>query len=323
MERREMDPTLIDGLTADLGGPRTTALLDKMDASVPWETLAKPVRTLYKSNDKGAREKGGAPAWPAATMLKCVMLAKWFGLSDPQLEENLRDRLSFRRFARLPLHDKTPDETTFVRFRARLREADLDRTLFDLVAKHLEGRGILLRDGTLVDATILEQSKGKKKQDGTGTRDEEASFTKKHGRTYHGYKGHVAADKSGIVTDYRFSTASHHDSRYFDELAEGEKKAAYGDAAYSSEERRESLRGRGVIDAICYKRNRGQEKLLDYQERWNKIVSKARALVEHPFARIKAMGHKRVRYRGLRRNALDFGLMLIAHNFKRALFLAA
>lgn len=318
MERREVHPTLIDGMTADLGGPRTTALLDKLDASIPWETLAKPVRTLYKNSDKG-----GAPAWPAATMLRCIMLAKWFGLSDPQLEENLRDRLSFRRFARLPLHDKTPDETTFVVFRRRLREAGLDKTLFDLVAGHIEGRGLLVKDGTLVDATILEQSKGKKTGDGASTRDPEASFTKKHGRTYHGYKGHIAADKSGIVTDYRFSTASHHDSRYFDELVKDEKNAAYGDAAYSGEQRRKDLRGRGVIDAICYKRNRGQEKLPDYQERWNKIVSKARALVEHPFARIKAMGHERVRYRGLRRNELDFGLMMIAHNFKRALFLAA
>lgn len=323
MERREAEPTLIDGLTADLGGPRTTALLDRLDRSIPWETLARPVRKLYKSNDRGARDKGGAPPWAAVTMLKCLLLAKWYGLSDPQLEEHLRDRLSFRRFARLPLHDKTPDETTFVRFRDRLRAAGLDKTLFDLAARHIEAQGLLVKGGTLVDATILEQSKGKKKKDGTSTRDEEASFTKKHGRTYHGYKGHIAADKSGIVTGHLFSTASHHDSRYFDELVKGEKKAAYADSAYSSEERRERLRGEGVIDAICYKRHRGQEKLFDFQERWNKIVSRARSLVEHPFARMKGMGLRRVRYRGLRRNEFDFGLTVIAHNFKRALFLAA
>lgn len=318
MERREVEPTLIDGLTADLGGPRTTALLDRLDRSIPWETLAQPVRRLYKN---GAQ--GGAPPWAAVTMLKCLLLAKWFGLSDPQLEEHLRDRLSFRRFARLPLHDKTPDETTFVVFRRRLRQAELDTTLFDLVARHIDAQGLLVKDGTLVDATILEQSRGKKREDGTSTRDQEASFTKKHGRAYHGYKGHIAADPSGIVTDYRFSTASHHDSRYFDELTEDEPRAAYGDSAYSSERRREGLRRRGVLDAICYQRNRGQKKLLDFQERWNTIVSKTRALVEHPFARLKAMGHRRVRYRGLRRNEFDFGLMLIAHNCKRALFLAA
>jgi transposase, IS5 family len=107
MERRNADPTLVDGMTADLGGPRTTELLGRLDKAVPWEALAKPVRNLYKNSDTGA------PAWGAVMMLKCVMLAKWYGLSDPQLEELLRDRLSFRRFVGLSLTDKTPDETTF------------------------------------------------------------------------------------------------------------------------------------------------------------------------------------------------------------------
>jgi len=199
MERRNAGPGLVGGMTADLGGPRTTALLDRLDRAVPWETLAKPVRRLYKND-----ERGGAPAWPAVTMLRCVMLAKWFGLSDPQLEEHLRDRFSFRRFAGLSLMDKTPDETTFVVFRRRLREADLDRTLFDLAGKHLEGQGVLVKDGTLVDATILEAPRGRPRDDGTRTRDEEASFTKKHGRTYHGYQGHIAADQSGIVIAHNF-----------------------------------------------------------------------------------------------------------------------
>ena len=315
MERRNADPSLVDGMTADLGGPRTADLLARLDKVVPWETLAKPVRKLYKNQD------GGAPAWPAVMMLKCVMLAKWFGLSDPQLEENLRDRLSFRRFIGLSLTDKTPDETTFVVFRRRLREAGLERTLFEAAGKHLEQLGVLVKEGTLVDATIIEQSCGKKRDDGTSTRDEEASFTKKHGRTYHGYKGHIAADTSGIVTDYRFSTASHHDSRYFDELTKAEKIAAYGDSAYSDTTRRRILKSRGVIDAIVYKRNRGQKDLHDWQERWNKLVSKVRAFVEHPFARMKRIGYRDVRYRGLRRNEVDFALNLMAHNFKHALCL--
>ena len=317
MERRNAEPMLIDGMTADLGGPRTSALLDDLARSVPWEKLARPVRTLYKND-----EKGGAPAWPAVMMLRCVMLAKWFNLSDPQLEENLKDRLSFRRFVGLSLADKTPDQTTFVVFRRRLREAKMDRTLFDAVAKHLDGLGVLVKEGTLVDATIIEQAKGKKREDGTSTRDQEATFTKKHGRSYHGYKGHIAADRSEIVIDYRFSTASHHDSRYIDEMTTKEKQVVYGDSAYSSKERRERLRKRGVVDGICYKKNRGQAELYPYQEKWNTMVSKVRALVEHPFARLKqSMGLRRVRYRGLRRNELDFALNLIAYNLRRALSL--
>ncbi len=332
MERRNAEPSLVDGMTADLGGPRTADLLARLDRVVPWETLAKPVRTLYKNKDNGA------PAWPAVMMLKCVMLAKWYGLSDPQLEEHLKDRLSFRRFVGLSLTDKTPDETTFVVFRKRLREADLDRSLFDAAGKHLERLGVLVKEGTLVDATILEAPRGKKKkkkkekekekddktggtQDDADTRDPEASYTKKHGRTYHGYKAHIAADQSGIVTDYRFSTASHHDSRYFDELTRAEKAAAYGDSAYADQTRRRILRSRGVIDAIVYKKHRGQKDLFDWQARWNRLVSKVRALVEHPFARMKQTGYRRVRYRGLRRNELDLAFNLIAHNFKRALCL--
>jgi transposase, IS5 family len=315
MERRNADPSLVDGMTADLGGPRTADLLGKLDKVVPWETLAVPVRKLYKNEDNGA------PAWPAVMMLKCVMLAKWYGLSDPQLEEHLKDRLSFRRFVGLSLIDKTPDETTFVIFRKRLREADLDRTLFEAAGKHLEKLGVLVKEGTLVDATIIEAPRGQKKPDDTSTRDPDASFTKKHGRTYHGYKGHIAADASGIVTDYRFSTASHHDSRYFDELTRKEKTVVYGDSAYADQTRRRILHILGVIDAIVYKRRRGQKDLYDWQERWNKLVSKTRALVEHPFARMKQSGYRRVRYRGLRRNTLDFALNLIAHNCKRALSL--
>lgn len=315
MERRNADPSLVDGMTADLGGPRTAELLDRLDRVVPWETLARPVRKLYKN------DAGGAPAWPAVTMLKCMMLAKWFGLSDPQLEEQLKDRLSFRRFVGLSLIDKTPDETTFVRFRKRLREADLDRTLFEAAGRHLEKLGVLVKEGTLVDATIIEAPRGRKKKDGTNTRDTDASFTKKHGRTYHGYKGHIAADQSGIVTGYKFSTARDHDSRYIDELTKREKTAVFGDSAYSDDKRRQRLRKRGVIDAIVHRRRRGQAALFDWQERWNKVVSKTRALVEHPFARMKQCGYRWVRYRGHRRNELDFVLNILAHNFKRAISL--
>ncbi len=158
-ERKNADGGLIDSWTADLGGPRTTALLSRLDAAVPWTTLVKPVAALpeYRAKAPGA-DRGGRPAWPALTMLKCILLAKWFGLSDPQLEENLKDRLSFRRFVGLSLADATPDETTFVRFRGRLRERGLDRTLFDATLAHLEKLGLLVKDGTLVDATIVEQA---------------------------------------------------------------------------------------------------------------------------------------------------------------------
>src|SRR5690606_30521697 len=182
-ERRNAGAGLIDGVTAGLGGPRTAALLERLAGAIDWERLAAPIRTLPEYQNAGP----GRRPWSAVVMLKAMMLAKWFNLSDPQLEECLQDRLSFRRFVGLSLTDATPDETTFVRFRARLREAGLHEAIFDDVVAQLDERGLLVREGTAIDATIIEQSRGARPGPG-GTRDPEASFTKKHGRTSFGYK---------------------------------------------------------------------------------------------------------------------------------------
>lgn len=334
-QRRNAAMGLVDGITAELGGPRTSALLDRLDAAVPWALLVRPILAWPEYRAKGERvgsdarpggnavepDKGGRPAWPALTMLKCILLAKWFGLSDPQLEECLKDRLSFRRFVGLSLTDGTPDETTFVRFRARLRERGLDRTLFDATLRHLDSRGLLVKDGTLVDATIIEQARGRKREDGSSTRDPEASFTRKNGETYHGYKGHIAADRSGLVKDYRFSDAAPHDSNFIDELTKDEEKMIVADSAYRSRGREAALRERGVACAIAYKRQRGRRKLPPMLERINRAIARVRAVVEHPFAWMRSMGYRRVRYRGRRRNEVDFALNLIAYNFKKSLSL--
>jgi len=300
------------------GGPRSAALLERLDAATPWRKLAAPIYDLPEYTNPGP----GRPAWDPTLMLKCLMLAKWFNLSDPGLEEALKDRISFRRFAGLSFTGATPDETTFVRFRSRLREAGLHEHIFDAVVEHIEAQGMLVQEGTMVDATIVEQSRGSKRADGVSTRDGDASFTSKHGRSYHGYKGHIAADLSGIVTDYRFTTAREHDSRHIDDLTMHERTAVIADSAYSDRRRRRELRARGVIDGICYKRVRGQAALHDWQERWNHLVSRLRARVEHPLGMLKQqLGYRRVRYRGRERNELDFALLLAACNLKRSLSL--
>jgi transposase, IS5 family len=317
-ERTNAAHGLIDGITADLGGPRTGALLDRLDKAVAWATLVKPIAALpeYRGG-----EKGGRPAWPALTMLKCVLLAKWFGLSDPQLEECLKDRLSFRRFVGLSLTDATPDETTFVRFRARLRERSLERVLFDDTLRCLDSQGLLVKSGTLVDATIIEQSRGSGREDGSSTRDGDAGFTKKHGETRHGYKGHIAADRSGLVTGYRFSSATPHDSNFIDELTAGETRLVVADSAYRSREREARLKERGVLCGIAFKREKGQKTLPPTLKKLNRLIARVRAAVEHPFAWIKRAGLRRVRYRGRRRNEADFALNLIAYNWRRSLSL--
>jgi IS5 family transposase len=141
---------------------------------------------------------------------------------------------------------------------------------------------------------------------------------------HHGYKGHIGADLSGIVTRYGFGTAKQHDADHFDYLTEGEQHLVLADSMYSSKERRANLRARGIIDGICYQRRRGQEKLYHWQQRWNRVVARHRARVEHPTAMMKQqLGYRRVRYTGMQRNAFDFALILAACNLKRSLHLRA
>jgi IS5 family transposase len=332
MNKRATGQTsFLDLACGSLGGPRTTALLEKLDAAVPWKKLVAPILKLpeYARYIQNPSRPGERPIDPLV-MLKGLMLAKWYNLSDPQLEEQLKDRISFRRFVGLSQQDRTPDETTFVRFRARLREGGLDQNLFDTLLAHIDGQGLLVKSGTIVDATIVEQSTGHKtgEKDADGndltTRDPDASFTKKNDISYHGYKMHAATDISGIITGVVASTASHHDSRHIDELIEGEERAVFADSAYSDAQRREKLEKRGVLPAIIYKRKRGQKELSAWQKKWNKLVSKVRALGEHPFAWMKRlMNFTRCRYRGLRRNAFDFVLTAAAYNARRAASLSA
>ena len=316
MERRSSELSLIDGLSADLGGAKTSSFLDKVQKAVDFKVLADGLREGLAPK----QPRGGRPFWPVQVMIKCLMLAKWYNLSDPQLEEQLCDRLSFRRFVGLSLSDQTPDETTFVRFRQRLRETGHGSTLFDSVLKQLQDKGLVLKEGSLVDATIITQSTGGKNKDGDSTRDRSASFTRKHEKTYHGYKASINASTDGFITDYRFDTAKVHDSQHIDELIEHETVAVYADSAYMSKLRSQSLKSEGIFDGIIQRRVRWQKQLSDEQQIHNKRCSKMRAKVEHPFAWLKhQMGYRRVRYCGLLRNGLDFGLIAAAYNIKRSL----
>ena len=315
MERKGVQPTFVDHFTADLGGPRTMAFFAQCEQAIPWQRLADSIADIFPD----ARERQpGRPHWPLVLMIKCVMLQKWFGLSDPQLEETLRDRLSFRRFVGLSLDDATPDETTFVVFRRRLRRAGHANTLFETTLECLREKDLVLQEGTLVDATIIEAPLGSKRPDGTSTRDRAASKTYKHGRPYHGYKAHVATDKRGVITDYVFDTAKSSDHAHADHLMRNEETAVYADGGYMSEQRRENLEARNVFCGICYRRVRGQKELTPEQKAHNRLVAGIRACVEHPFAWLRKMNFWRARYRGLQRNAFDFAMRAIAYNWKRS-----
>lgn len=320
MQRTNASPTFTDAAVLDLGGPRTTRFLQICQDLVPWDQLVRTLAPLFPEH-----EKGGRPFWPALVMIKCVLLQKWFGLSDPQLEEQVRDRISFRRFIGLSFDDATPDETTMVNFRKRLREHGMAWTLFESVLKSLRDKGLVLKEGSIVDATIIDAPMGQKRKDEAGferhTKDPCATYTKNHGTLRHGYKAHIATDTRGMITDWIYDTAKVHDSNHIDELTKDEKTAVFADSAYGSKERREQLKANGITDKIVHKRVRGQKELTAEQKRHNTSCSKVRAFVEHPRAWMVKMGYAFARYRGLVRNALDFGLMAIAYNLKMSFHL--
>jgi IS5 family transposase len=317
MERKSAQPTFMDALTSDLGGPRTSAFLERCAQAIPWQQLADSISDLFPKLEPAP----GRPHWPLVLMIKCVMLQKWYGLSDPQLEENLQDRLSFRRFVGLSVLDATPDETTFVVFRRRLRESGHAQTLFETTNAYLREQNLMVQEGTLVDAHIIEVSMGGRREDGSSTRDPLATKTYKNGRTYHGYKAHVATDRRGLITNYVYDTASSSDHTHADQLMAQETKAVYADSAYRSAKRAEALRARGVFCGIAYQRVKGQKELRPEQKAHNRHVAPIRAFVEHPFAWMRKMNFWRARYRGMVRNAFDFAMRAIAYNWKRSLSL--
>jgi len=327
MERRDTPPTLMDGYISELGDPKVRGKLAKLDAAVDWEAMAGPIRSTY-DNDTA---KGGRPNVPppgVVKMLKVLMLQKWFNLSDPAMEGMLLDRISFREFVGLNMADGTIDETTIVKFRGRLDGHGLMSGLFDGVVQQLKDAGLIVEEGTLVDATIIEAPRGKS-TDAPGnvsghTGQKAATSTRKHGRTYHGYKAHIATDGNGMIKDYICDTAKVHDSQHIDQLIEGETQEVFADSAYMDKQRKRRLEDDGVFCGIIERRVRGQKELTAEQKAHNKLCASFRAYVEHPFAWIKkAGGFTRARYRGLRRNALDFGLAAIAYNLERSLSLPA
>lgn len=311
-----------DVITADLGARRTAALLAQLAGAIDWKRLAELVEQRAYLKEACAP---GRAHWPVELMIKGLMLARWFNLSDPQLEESLRDRLSFRRFVGLALGDPTPDETTFVRFRDLLRKYELDRKLFDAVLEQLHERRLIVKQGTLVDATIISapgpRSTGQKDKQGQPVKpqgDPEASYTIKRGQIHYGYKVHIATDRRGTVTDFVVDTASVHDLGHLETLAARERKAVFADSASMDQDRTAKLRKRGVFAGIILRRVRGQKALSDLGKAFNRFCSSIRAVVERPFAWMKNKGHRRTRYRGLRRTVTDAGLTLLAHNISAA-----
>lgn len=232
--------------------------------------------------------------------------------------------MSFRRFLGLSLVDAIPDETVLVRFRKRLLKAGMAEELFAAVPAQLEAAGVIVKRGTLVDATIVRSAR-KAPPKGEIGGDEEAAWAVKGNRPVaHGYKAHVAVDEeSEIVRAIETTTGATHDSTPADKLIDrAPAQAVYADAAYCDTKRRKALRARGIFPRIRFNPRNG--KLTNRQTALNERWAKVRAKVEQVFADWKERRSlARCRDNGLKKNALHFTLLVIAHNLRRWSVLAA
>jgi len=324
-ERRVGQLSFADGAVAAAGG--ASGALDRVTALLDWT----PIEQLLSRLRSGAM---GAPGYPALMLFKALVLQRWYALSDPALEEGLKDRLSFRRFTGLALSDPIPDHATLWRFRESLKEG-LAEQLFAEIGRQIEARGFVLKQGTLIDASLIPAAvnrppkpHGNAPSDAADGRaasklvasphDGDAAWTKKSGRHHFGYKLHAAMDQnSRIVRRLVLTPANVNESAVADGLICGDEQAVYADKAYDSHARSAHLDALGIANRIMRRGHPSRPLNADEHAR-NAALAKVRGAIEPLFALIKNVhGLARARYRGLPRNACAFHLAAIAINLKR------
>jgi transposase, IS5 family len=218
---------------------RRELFLAEMNAVLPWTELRALVAPHYPT---GA---GGRRAMPLETMLRIYFLQHWYDLSDPAAEDALYDSEAMRRFAGVELgEDTVPDETTILHFRHLLERHRLTEAMFDLVRRLLEGRGLLLKSGTVVDATILHAPSSTK--NAADTRDPEMKQGRKGKTWYFGMKVHTGSDRRGIVHSLTTTHAGEADITQLPQLLHGEERELYGDQAYWAEADRQAAEAAGI-----------------------------------------------------------------------------
>jgi IS5 family transposase len=273
---------------------RRERFLAEMDAVIPWSRLLALIEPHYAKAGNGTQPK------PMEQMLRIYFMQNWFNLSDPQAEDSLYDIESMRRFAGIERHGHDiPDESTILRFRHLLEQHPLTERIFAEIRSLLEEKRLLLKSGTIVDATIIAAPPSTKNE--RGARDPEMHQTKK-GKDWHfGMKAHIGTDRRSIVHSLSTTAANVHDSTQMAKLLHGEEREVFGDQAYWNESQRQSAQAAGIRYRI--NRRPARKPLNEYQRFINRRRSAARARLEHAFHVVKHLwGFTKVRYRGLAKN---------------------
>jgi transposase, IS5 family len=298
---------------------RRERFLTEMDQVIPWESILALIEPHYPKAGNGTQPM------PMQRMLRIYFMQQWFNLSDPGMEDSLYDSESMRRFAQIELiDDAVPDESTILRFRHLLEQHGLTEKIFGLVRGLLESKRLLLKSGTIVDATIIDAPPSTKNE--AHARDPEMKQGRKNDREWHfGMKAHVGCDLNGLVHTLVTTHAGASDIKQLPQLLHGQERALYGDQAYWSEFHRLAARESGVRYRVNRRPNPG--KPLSEHQRWlNRLRSSTRARGEHAFQVIKRLwGFTKVRYRGLAKNTARLFTMFALANLymvRRRLLLA-
>lgn len=294
--------------------------LERLNALIDWTPLARVAKRLRRGTT-------GRPPYAPLAMLKALYLQALYDLSDPGLEEALMDRLSFRRFCGFALDAGTPDETTICRFRAVA--GDLLLAAFAAINTQLDAKGLILRKGTLMDATLIascERPPAAEAGLGEGhAREADADWTKKKGEAFFGYKAHLGVDQgSNLIRRVLLTSAKVYESEVADQLICGDERAVYGDKAYEHKGRRARLKAAGINDRIMHRRHKYLPVLPHWQQRRNDLIARRRAPVEAVFSAFKRLyGQSRARCRTLARNTSRLIAVATAYNLRRAVHLTS
>lgn len=296
--------------------------LEEIDRVIDW-SLLQPLAQQVRPGVEGR------PPYNALAMLKALYLQRLYGLSDPELEEALCDKLSFRFFCGFALEDHTPDETTILRFRHDAAKAGVLEQCFAVVTAQLEAKGMVLRQGTMMDASVIRAQRNPPPMTaGKGAvnpQEPDAGWTGRGGKTVLGYKAHLGVDQgSGLVRRVVVTSARVYESEVADDLICGDERAVYGDRAYPLKARRARLKNLGIKDRIMHRADKHHPRITGWRARWNVLVARRRAPVEAVFSAMKRLyGLARARSPCLAYVAADVFAFATIYNLRRAAILKA
>ena len=303
----------LDAASADRGGTRRERFLDQIEAATPWALLVEQIEPFYPKGERGR------PPIGIERMLRMYIVQQCFGLADEATDDAVYDSQSIRTFVGIDLsREGAPDATTLLHFRRLLETHHLTRAIFEAIKGHLAEQGLLLREGTIVDATIIAAPPSTKNR--AKARDPEMHQAKKGNEWHFGMKAHIGVDAvSGLVHTVVGTAANVSDISQAANLLHGEESSVHADAGYIGLEKREEMQGRDLLMDIAKKRG-AVRKLPEGPERQaaraeERSKAQLRAIVEHPFHVVKNLfRHRKARYRGLAKNTAQlFSLFALAN----------